>query len=123
MNRFPMKIKMFQNLGPLAGGLCAGAAFLIWGLSPSIWPPWGCCSTSPQAACFCRRCFASTNPWPRLQMDIADDVEQVTTDQRHLEVDMMSGRIEDGVHFVQKPFSRQELAVKVAEALGQLEGG
>ena len=32
-----MKIKMFQNLGPLAGGLCAGGAFLIWGLSPLYW--------------------------------------------------------------------------------------
>lgn len=56
-------------------------------------------------------------------MNIADDVAQVTTDQRRLEVDIMSRRIEDGINFVQKPFSRQELAVKVAEALGQMEGG
>jgi len=32
------------------------------------------------------------------------------------------GGLGDEVHFVQKPFSRQELAVKVAKALGQLEG-
>jgi chloramphenicol-sensitive protein RarD len=28
---------MFQNPGTLAGGLCAGGAFLIWGLSPLYW--------------------------------------------------------------------------------------
>lgn len=28
---------MFQNTGALAGGLCAGGAFLIWGLSPLYW--------------------------------------------------------------------------------------
>jgi chloramphenicol-sensitive protein RarD len=28
---------MFQNVGGLAGGLCAGGAFLIWGLSPLYW--------------------------------------------------------------------------------------
>jgi two-component system sensor histidine kinase EvgS len=33
------------------------------------------------------------------------------------------GGLEDGINFLQKPFSRQELAVKVAEALGQMEGG
>lgn len=37
VNRFPLKIKMFQNAEVLAGGLCAGGAFLIWGLSPLYW--------------------------------------------------------------------------------------
>jgi hypothetical protein len=34
MYRFPLKFNPFQKVGPLAGGLCAGSAFLIWGLSP-----------------------------------------------------------------------------------------
>ena len=32
------------------------------------------------------------------------------------------GVIDDGVHFIQKPFSRQELAAMVRKALGRLEG-
>jgi len=268
MNRFPMKIKMFQNLGPLAGGLCAGAAFLIWGLSPLYWrllvavPPleiilhrivwslalllplvWISGQTRDLARIFRRprmlllfvtallvaanwliyiwavnngfvlqaslgyyinplvnsgnvdivdtggRSSRASGPGrqggfrgprpcnrpgsrgggpghgrapaavqhrrpphpsghrgavavhrpqrhvsaggaalprtggPAYRVNIADDVAQVTTDQRRLEVDIMSRRIEDGINFVQKPFSRQELAVKVAEALGQMEGG
>jgi len=37
MNHFFLKFKMFRNIEPLAGGLCAGGAFLIWGLSPLYW--------------------------------------------------------------------------------------
>jgi chloramphenicol-sensitive protein RarD len=37
MNHFFLKFKMFRNMDPLAGGLCAGGAFLIWGLSPLYW--------------------------------------------------------------------------------------
>jgi len=37
VNRFPLKFKMFQGSTPLAGGLHAGGAFLIWGLSPLYW--------------------------------------------------------------------------------------
>ncbi|MDD2605951.1 MAG: hypothetical protein PHF66_14180, partial [Desulfobacteraceae bacterium] len=28
---------MFQSIGPLVGGLSAGGAFIIWGLSPLYW--------------------------------------------------------------------------------------
>ncbi len=37
MNRFFLKIKMFQSIGPLVGGLSAAGAFIIWGLSPLYW--------------------------------------------------------------------------------------
>jgi len=37
VNRFFLKIKMFQSIGPLVGGLSAAGAFIIWGLSPLYW--------------------------------------------------------------------------------------
>lgn len=37
MSRFSLKFRSFQQIGPVAGGLCAGGAFLIWGLSPLYW--------------------------------------------------------------------------------------
>jgi len=37
MNRFSLKFRSFDGAGPLVGGLCAGSAFLVWGLSPVYW--------------------------------------------------------------------------------------
>jgi signal transduction histidine kinase len=146
-----MKIKTFQNLGPLAGGLCAGSQRPRGALEAGDQPWKGADANSPppskrkgdlaMTGCrvsFHRRIFL---PGIDLQVDIADDVADITTDQRRLEQVLINllnnavkfteqGRVEvscrgdgDFYRFVQKPFSRQELAVKVAEALGQMEGG